>query len=401
MKHYTYLIVGGGMAADAAVRGIREEDSNGTIAVLSRDTSPPYQRPPLSKALWTKDQTPDDIDCGTASQGADVFTGRTVQAVRPDDKTVSDQEETYRYDKLLLATGGSPNRLPFEPADRAVYYRTLDDFRTVKDLAETTDRFAVIGGSFIGCEMAAALLANGKKVSVIFPEEAPFRRLFPKKVSMDLLRLFEEQGAEMIPGVKLSDLHCDSEECRLVLESGQLMNAGAVIIGIGIKPNTDLAESAGLKTGDGIEASRQLQTSDPDIYAAGDVVRFYNPALDQMLRVEHEDHAVQSGKLAGQNMAGKSLEYDHLPSFYSDLFEQSCEAVGVLDSSLQTEGIWTGVREKGIWVYLKNRRVCGVLLWNLSGKMDLAKALIAEPEPLEPKALKLRLGTFLAEENEE
>lgn len=401
MKHYTYLIVGGGMAADAAVRGIREVDSDGSIAVLTRESNPPYQRPPLSKGLWTKDLDLAQIDCKTASQGADVFTERTVQIVRPDEKTVSDQEETYRYDTLLLATGGSPNRLPFETTDRAVYYRTLDDFRTVEDLAETADRFAVIGGSFIGCEMAAALLANGNKVTMIFPEEAPFRRLFPKELSMDLLRLFEEQGAEMIPGVKLSGLDCDSEECRLVLENGQVMNAGAVMIGIGIQPNTGLAESAGLKTGDGIEANRQLQTSDPDIYAAGDAVRFYNPALDQMLRVEHEDHALQSGNLAGQNMAGCSLDYDHLPFFYSDLFEQSCEAVGVLDSSLQTEGIWNGVHGKGIWVYLKNRRVCGVLMWNLSGKMDLAKALIAEPEPLSPEELKLRLGTFLAEENEE
>jgi len=401
MKQYTYLIVGGGMAADAAVRGIREVDADGSIAILTREPSPPYQRPPLSKDLWTEDLDPSQIDCGTASEGAEVFAGRTVQSINPQNKTVSDQNETYRYEKLLLATGGSPNRLPFEPTDRAVYYRTLDDFRTVKDQAETTDRFAVIGGSFIGCEMAAALLANGKKVSVMFPEEAPFRRLFPKKVSMDLLRLFEEQGAEMIPGIKLSDLHCDSESCRLVLENGQLMNAGAVIIGIGIQPNIELAESAGLKTGDGIEANRQLQTSDPDIYAAGDVVRFYNPALDQMLRVEHEDHALQSGKTAGQNMAGQSLEYDHLPFFYSDLFGESCEAIGVLDSSLQTDGIWNGVHEKGIWVYLKDRRVVGVLMWNLSGKMELARALIAEPEPLSAQELKLRLGTFLAEENDE
>lgn len=395
MKHYSYLIVGGGMAADAAVRGIREEDSDGPIAILAEELHPPYRRPPLSKELWMEHLSLAEIHCNTASEHVDIFTGRTVRSVNREEKTVYDQDQQYSYDKLLLATGGSPKTLPFSVADRAVYYRTLDDFCAVKKIAEMTERIAVVGGSFIGCEMAAALLSVGKKVTMIFPEEAPFRQIFPEALSIGLLRLFEQEGAEMIAGVKLSDLHCDSEHCRLVLENGQNLNVGAVVIGVGIEPNIGLAESAGLKTGDGIDVNRHLQTSDPDIYAAGDVACFYNPALNRMLRVEHEDHALQSGKTAGKNMAGKMLKYDHLPFFYSNLLGTGCEAVGVLDSSLQIEGIWQGVREKGVWAYLENRRVCGVLMWNLSGKTDLARALIAEPDPLNDNELKLRLGSFM------
>jgi NADPH-dependent 2,4-dienoyl-CoA reductase/sulfur reductase-like enzyme len=400
VKRYKYLIVGGGMAADAAVRGIREEDADGSIGVLTLETDPPYQRPPLSKDLWTEDMPVAETDCGTASLGADVFTNSAVQSVNPEEKTVCGRSASYAYEKLLLATGGTPNTLPFPQSDRAIYYRTLDDYRVVKKITQSAGEITIIGGSFIGCEMAAALLANHCNVTVIFPEQAPFRQIFPKVVSMDLLELFEQQGATMIPGIKLSDLNCDSDQCRLVLEDGRQLTTSAAVIGIGIKPNMELAESAGLKTGDGIEVNRQLQTSNPDIYAAGDVCCFYSPALNRMLRVEHEDHALQSGKIAGRNMAGQTISYDHLPFFYSSLFGQGCEAVGVLDSSLQTEGIWNGVYEPGIWAYLENRRVCGVLMWNLSGKTDLARALICEPDPLSAEELMLRLGTFLSENSE-
>ncbi len=400
MEHYKYIIVGGGMAADAAAQGIRKEDTDGSVLILSAELHPPYNRPPLSKDTWTDNMPLEDLYCHTKEHNVDVLTARRVETINPQEKSVRDHAQLYTYDKLLLATGGAPVELPFSTNDRAVYYRTMDDLCRVKTMAQTTEHFAVIGGSFIGCEMAAALLSAKKEVTMIFPETSPFRRLFPKEVSVDLLRLFEEQGAEMVPGVKLSDMCCGSTQCRLKLENGQILDAGAAVIGIGVKPNTELAESAGLKTEDGIEVNRQLQTTHPDIYAAGDAVRFYNPALDRFMRVEHEDHALQSGKTAGRNMAGQSLAYDHLPFFYSDLFGRSCEAVGVLDSSLQTEEIWNGIDKPGVWAYLEDRRVCGVLMWNLSGRTELARALIAEPEPLSANELKLRLGTFIAEESE-
>lgn len=395
MEYYDYLIAGGGMAAGAAARAIREEDPDGRVAVLTREADPPYERPPLSKGLWTKDLSVSEIGLGTESCGADVLTNRTVESVQPREKTVCDQDRCYAYGKLLLATGGTPNTLPFPPSRRAIYYRTLADYRRVKEIAESDGRIAVIGGSFIGCEMAAALRSQGCDVMMIFPEQAPFRQIFPKAVSLDLLRLFEEQGVTVIPGVKLSDMHCEPDGCRLVLEDGRQMSSDAAVIGIGIRPNTALAESAGLSVGDGIEVNRYLQTGQPDIYAAGDVCGFFNPALNRMLRVEHEDHALQSGEVAGRNMAGRTISYDHLPFFYSDLFGQGCEAVGVLDASLQTEGIWNGIDQPGVWAFLENRRVCGMLMWNLSDKTDLARELIAERESLSAQEIKHRLGSFL------
>jgi NADPH-dependent 2,4-dienoyl-CoA reductase/sulfur reductase-like enzyme len=267
-------------------------------------------------------------------------------------------------------------------------------------MAGEVEHLTVVGGSFIGCEMAAALLNAGKKVTMVFPEESPFRQMFPKTVSYELLRLFKEKGVTMIPGLKLSDLQCDDERCGVILEDGRQFESGGVIVGVGVEPNTELAESAGLKTEDGISVNRQLQTPDENIYAAGDGCRFFNPALGRTLRVEHEDHALKSGETAGRNMAGKKDSYDHLPSFYSTLFGADYEAVGVLDSSLQTEGIWNGIRQKGIWAYLEDRHVCGILMWNLSGQTDSARKLIADSAPLSPQQLRHHLETFLNENAE-
>lgn len=395
MKSYTYLIVGGGLAADAAVRGIREEDPLGSIALLTRETDPPYHHPPLPEELWADARSPAGIDCGTAGAQVDVLTGRRVVAVRPDEKVVVDQQESFSYQKLLLAPGGTSRTLSFPPADRVVPYRTLQDRRTLKRLLRAPGQVAVIGGSFVGCEVAEALLKHGCRVTMIFPEQAPFRQRFPRALSLALLRRLEMRGADVIPGVKLSELHCSPEACRLVLEDGRQLRAAVVVVGIGIRPNVALAESAGLAVDDGILVNRQLQTSHPQIYAAGDACRYFCPALNRMLRVDHKSHALASGRIAGRNMAGQALAYGPLPSFSYSLFGGTGEAVGLLDGSLQIEGIWRGIHQKGVWAYLENRRVCGVLMWNLSGQTAAAHALIQSATPFDEEELRRHLDAWL------
>ncbi len=178
MSHDAYLIVGGGMTADAAVRGIREVDPDGSIGLIGREADPPYDRPPLTKGLW-KGKPLESIWRKTQAAGADLHTGRTVQALDVEQKRVTDDQGVdYTYEKLLLATGGTPRRLPF--SDKAIlYYRTVADYRRLREMADRGRRFAVIGGGFIGSEIAAALAMNGKEVVMLFPEEGIGSRMFP------------------------------------------------------------------------------------------------------------------------------------------------------------------------------------------------------------------------------
>ena len=179
MAHFTYLIVGGGMTADAAVRGIRAVDASGSIGLISTEPEPPYNRPPLSKKLWTGKPF-DSIWRKTEARGATLFLGRTAQTLDPANKRVVDEQGTvYTYDKLLLATGSTPRRLAFG-GDQVIYFRTVQDYRRVRDVAERGQHFAVIGGGFIGSEMAAALAMNGKQVTMIFPDEAIGARVYPR-----------------------------------------------------------------------------------------------------------------------------------------------------------------------------------------------------------------------------
>src|SRR3972149_5864133 len=178
MPHYHYLIIGGGMTADDALRGIRQVDPNGSLGLLSAEPHPPYNRPPLTKGLW-KGKPIDRIWRGTDSAGAELHLGRTARSLDPQNKRVVDDQGTvYTYDKLLLATGGTPHRLPFG-GEHIIYFRTLDDYQRLKQLTAHAQRFAVIGGGFIGSEIAAALAMNGKEVTMLFPEKGIGERVFP------------------------------------------------------------------------------------------------------------------------------------------------------------------------------------------------------------------------------
>ena len=174
-------------------------------------------------------------------------------------------------------------------------------------------------------------------------------------------------------------------------KGGRSIEVDGVVAGIGIQPNVELAHVSGLKTGNGIVVNEFLQTSHPDIFAAGDAAEFYTPTLGKRLRVEHEDNANTMGRAAGENMASKGVPYHHLPFFYSDLFDLGYEAVGELDSRLETFADWKTPFREGVVYYLERSRVRGVLLWNTWGQVDNARKLIAEPGPFRPSDLKGRL----------
>jgi 3-phenylpropionate/trans-cinnamate dioxygenase ferredoxin reductase component len=390
MPNYQYLIIGGGMTAAAAVDGIREVDSTGGIGLISAEPDPPYNRPPLSKALW-KGERLETIWRKAKNKLMEIHLCRVVKEIVPTQKRVLDDKgNVFAYEKLLLATGGRPRRLPFGD-DQIIYFRTLSDYRRLRALTETGRRFAVIGGGFIGSEIAAALALNGKEVVMIFPGKDIGDRVFPRALAQFVSNFYKQKGVELLAGEKIIGLEARGNQRVLKTSTNQEIVVDCVVAGVGIEPNVELAQTMGLVVENGIIVDEFLRTGHPDIHAAGDVAAFYNPALGKRIRVEHEDNANTMGRLAGRNMAGKSEPYHHLPSFYSDMFDLGYEAVGEVDSRLETFADWKRPNEEGVIYYLQNDRVRGVLLWNVWEQVETARQLIAAPGPFTVKDLEGRL----------
>ncbi|MGH2349587.1 MAG: NAD(P)/FAD-dependent oxidoreductase [bacterium] len=390
MPSYRYLIVGASMTGDAAVRGIRDTDPSGSIGLIGTEPDPPYNRPPLTKGLW-KGQKEEEIWRSTAALGATLHLDRTVRSVDVAAKRVTDDRgETYAYDRLLLSTGGTPKRLDLD-GDGILYYRTHHDYERLRALAERGRRFAVIGGGFIGSEIAAALAMNGKSVTLLLRGTGIAAGMFPAGLSAFLNEYYAEKGVDVVTGETASAVQVTGDTTTVSTSAGRRVDVDGVVAGVGIRPNTELAQAAGLTVDDGIVVDQHLRTSHPDVYAAGDVARFYNPALGEYVRVEHEDNANTMGQAAGRNMGGQAVTYDHLPFFYSDLFDLGYEAVGDLRAALTIVEDWKDPYREGVVYYLRGGRVRGVLLWNVWGQVDHARRLIAEPGPLTPDGVKGRL----------
>jgi NADPH-dependent 2,4-dienoyl-CoA reductase/sulfur reductase-like enzyme len=380
MTHYQYLIVSGGMAAAAAVEGIREVDANGSIGLFSAETDAPYNRPPLSKVLW-KGADLATIWRNVEDRAVEAHLGRVVREILPLRKrVVDDQGNFFIYKKLLLATGGRPRRLPFA-GDRIIYFRTLADYCRLREWTRVGRRFAVIGGGFIASEIAAALATIGKEVVMIFPGKDIGERIFPRELAQHVSGVFRQKGVELLSGDKVVAVEQRGSHTVVQTTSQRKIIVDGVVAGIGIEPDVALAESIGLTVDNGIIVDELLRTSQLDIYAAGDVAAFYSAALDRLLRFEHEDNANAMGRAAGRNMAGAAEPYRHLPFFYSDLLEFGYEAVGELDSRLETWADWQRPNEQGVVYYLKHGRVCGVLLWNVWEQVENARRLIEERAP--------------------
>lgn len=390
MNKHTYLIIGGGMTAASALRGIREVDEQGDIAVISAEKQRPYDRPPLSKQLWTGKRQVNDI-WRDLPDGVTFYLGRTVVELDLAQKEVRDGAgDVYRFDKLLLATGGSPRRLPFG-GDSIIYFRDLHSYRRLRALADEQERFAVIGGGFIGSEIAAALAMQGRQVTMLFPEPAIGARLFPAELAGHLNQYYRERGVEVLPGETVVDLQGSGTELALLTDGGRRIEVDGVVAGIGITPNVALAEVAGLEVSDGIVVDNALRTSHPDVYAAGDAANFCDQLLGIRRRVEHEDAANSMGEAAGRAMAGANAAYDQSPMYYSDMFDLGYEAVGRVDARLETLVDWQERYRQGVIYYLEQKRVRGVLLWNVWGKVDEARRLLGEPGPFQAEALQNRL----------
>jgi NADPH-dependent 2,4-dienoyl-CoA reductase/sulfur reductase-like enzyme len=373
MRSYRYLVVGGGMTGDAVCAGIHDSDPEGSIGLVGEETFPPYKRPPLTKGLW-KGGDESKIWRNVAEHGADLVLGRRIVSIDPAAHTaLDDNGDEYAYERLVLATGGTPRRLGGDDGD-VVYYRTLADYRRVRTLSDEGARFLVVGGGFIGSEIAAALRSQGRDVTMVFPEEGIGWRTFPPALARFVADYYRERGVDVRAGG--------------VFGSGDGFDA--VVAGLGIVPRTELAESAGFPVDDGIVVDVHGRVEGhADVFAAGDVARFPMPALGKTARVEHEDHANTHGRVVGANAAGANEPYEHLPFFYSDLFDLGYEAVGDLDSRQETVELWLEPNKKGIVAYVDGDALPrGFLLWNVWDKVEPARELIRAAKPVDGEMLR-------------
>ncbi len=376
MKDYTYIIVGGGMAAGSAIKGIREIDPNGRILMVSEENSHPYNRPPLSKKLWLGGDE-SEIFLEVENSGVDMLLNTSVLSLNPDLKRIAvSSGESFSYDKLLLATGGQVRTLPFGE-NYVNYYRTIKDYHHLRTLVEQKNRFAVIGAGFIGSEISAALSMNDNQVTIIDIGSGIGWKIFSGEMVSFLNEYYRNKGVEVLANTEIVSIEKnDNGEMLIDFKDHDRIIIDAVVAGVGISLNQELAEECGLATDDGIQVNELLQTSDPSIFAAGDIANFYNPLLARRIRVEHADNAKAMGKQAGRNMAEANEPYTYLPLFYSDMFDLGYEAVGILDSRLEIVEDWQEKYQKGVLYYLEEDNVVGVLLWNVWGKTDKARDII-------------------------
>ncbi len=383
--HYQYVIVGGGMTGDAAIGGIREVDSDGSVALFGDEPEEPYNRPHLSKGLW-HGKSLDDIQRDTNREGVDLHLGRRIESLNVDGKEVTDDRgRSYTFDKLLLATGGTPRRLAFG-GDSVIYFRTVDDYRRLRALADTGDTFVVIGGGFIGSEIAASLTHSKKHVTMVFPERSIGSGIYPADLSEFLNEYYREHGVEVLARHVVSGVERKGDKVAVTVTPSESSGSREILVdgvvgGMGIEPNVEVARQAGLSVEDGICVSENLNASHPDIFAAGDVANYYNDVLERRIRVEHEDNANTMGAAAGKAMAGEVESFSNIPYFWSDMFDLGYEVMGHIDSRMETVADWKDEFREGVVYYLEGERVRGTLLWNMWDRWGPAGDLVADSGP--------------------
>ncbi len=284
----------------------------------------------------------------------------------------------FRYEKLLLATGGTPRPLiiPGGNLDGICYFRTFDDYQRLRPQTADGRSAVVIGGGFIGSELAASLNQAGVRVTMVFPDDYLCQKVFPESLGVVLRDYYLKKGITILNNDKPTAFAKMGDKFLTRTSRGSEIESDLVIVGVGIAPATQLAENAGLTTGNGIAVNGYLQTSDPNIYAAGDNALFPCPALDKIVRMEHWDNALNQGRQAGKNMAGANEPYRYLPYFFSDLFDFGYEAVGEVDVRLEIFADWQEENRTGVIYYLAEDKVRGVMLCNVWDKVDAARRLI-------------------------
>jgi 3-phenylpropionate/trans-cinnamate dioxygenase ferredoxin reductase subunit len=330
----TFAIAGGGLAAAKAIEGLRAGGFEGRIVLVGAEHHLPYERPPLSKGYLLGNeelekafvQPPDWYD----EHDVDLRLGTNATGIDLDAHTLATDSGLVEYDRLLIATGARPRRLRLADDSGApvAYLRTIEDSQRLKENLQPGRRIVIVGGGWIGLEVAAAARTAGSEVVVLEALELPLVRVLGPEVAEVFRTLHVEHGVDLRTSVSVASIAHDEGMAVVTLANGSSVTADLLVVGVGVAPNTELADAAGLHTDNGVVVDEHLRASHPDVFAAGDVASAYHPVLDRHVRVEHWDTAIQQGRTAARNMLDAKQAYTRLPYFFTDQYDLGIEYVG-------------------------------------------------------------------------
>jgi len=375
-----FLLIGGGLASGHCAAELRKRGADGTILLVGREPEPPYERPPLSKEYLRGEASREDAYVNPASwyeeNEVELLSGVNVMSLDADDRAVTLQGgERVGFEKALLGTGAVVNILRVEGAENEGihYLRAFGNSDAIRADAEAAEHVVLIGGSYIGTEVAASLTAKGVKCTILMMEDVTLSRTFGEDAGRWFQETIEGHGITVHGGEELEAFEGDGRVRSVVTKSGLAIECDTVIVGAGVRPDTMLAERAGLAVENGITCDSKLQTTLRGVYAAGDCCSYGSVVHDRRLRVEHWDVAMQQGMHVAKNMLGEGADYDVVPYFFSDLADwASLEYIGPAQE--WEREVWRGDRDAGkfsVW-YLKDGKVAGAL--SVDRPEDLAEA---------------------------
>jgi 3-phenylpropionate/trans-cinnamate dioxygenase ferredoxin reductase component len=389
-REVDFLLVGGGMASAHCAAELRRRGAEGSIVLVGREPEPPYERPPISKEYLRGDAGREDAHVNPPSwyeeNRIELLTGRNVISLDAEARTAKIQGgEEVSFGKALFGTGAMVNILRVEGAENEGihYLRAFGNADAIRADAEAAENVVLIGGSYIGCEVAASLAAQGKRCTIVAIEEVALSRSFGEEAGRWFQGQLEAHGITFHGGERLSAFEGDGRVSAVITESGLAVECDTVVVGAGVRPDAMLAQRAGLEVGPGgIVCDSKLQTSVPGIYAAGDCCSYESVVHGRRIHVEHWDVAMQQGIHAAASMLGAEADYEVVPYFFSDLADwASMEYVG--PAYEWDREVWRGNREGGefsVW-YLQGDRVAGCLSVGRSEELAQARQMIAEGTP--------------------
>jgi NADPH-dependent 2,4-dienoyl-CoA reductase/sulfur reductase-like enzyme len=390
-----FVVVGAGLAGASAVRELREGGFLGRIRLIGAEAHRPYIRPPLSKDYLSgsadRESVFVDPEAWYVENSIELFQSTTVTAVHPAEHLLHvDNAAPIGYDKLLLATGSAPRRLtiPNSDLDGVHYLRTLDDSETLHTLlAEGGRRLVLIGSGWIGMEVAATARTLGNEVTILERTPIPLANALGDELGAMFADLQTENGVDLRPSVVVESIvGKDGRATGVVLVGGEVILADLVLVAVGAIPNIGLADAAGLAIDNGVLVDASLQTSEPDIYAAGDIANAYHPVARTHLRSEHWANALNGGKAAARSMLGEEMSYDNIPYFYTDQFDLGMEYSGFGPLTQGAELVYRGDRvgREFIAFWLADGRVVAGMNVNVWDVNDAIQGIIRRANLVDP-----------------